>query len=348
MSREQQRYYINVSWKNGREPAQIHNELVNAEGEGALSLRTVERWVRAFEDGDESVSDKARSGRPCEAVTSEKIAKADDLVSNDPHITTTELASQVGISRERITHILRNELDFHKVCAKWVPHKLSEDNKRLRVEVSKQLLEILREGYNNIITGDETWIYFFTVSSKEANKVWIEKGENRPQIVRTAKNSKKRMFCIFYTVDGVIARIVVKKGHRVTGKLYADSILPEVFSNFIEKRGRTTVRDVMLHHDNAAPHKSAVVTEYLRKERIKLLPHPPYSPDLAPCDFFLFPRIKKEMKGKSFNNVENLARAVQAVAEAIPKADYEKSFQSWQNRLQRCIDVNGEYFEGME
>jgi hypothetical protein len=91
-------------------------------------------------------------------VTSENITKVDDLVSNDPHITTTELASQVGISRERITHILRNELDFHKVCAKWVPHKLSEDNKRLRVEVSKQLLETLKEGYNNIITGDETWI----------------------------------------------------------------------------------------------------------------------------------------------------------------------------------------------
>ena len=115
--------------------------------------------------------------------------------------------------------------------------------------------------------------YFFTISSKEANKVWVEKGENRPQIVRTAQNSKKRMFCIFYTIDGVIARIVVKKGHTVTGKLYANSIL----------------RDVMLHHDNAAPHKSAVVTEYLRKERIKLLPHPPYSPDIAPCDFFLFP-----------------------------------------------------------
>ena len=98
MSREQQRYYINVSWKNGREPAQIHNELVNAEGEGALSLRTVERWVRAFKDGDESVSDKARSGRPCEAVTSEKIAKVGDLVNNDydSYITTTELASQVG------------------------------------------------------------------------------------------------------------------------------------------------------------------------------------------------------------------------------------------------------------
>jgi histone-lysine N-methyltransferase SETMAR len=348
MSREQQRYYIFVSWKNGREPAQIHNELVNAEGEQALSLSTVRRWIHAFEDGDESISDKACSGRPCEAVTPENIAKVDDLINDDPHISTSEIANQVGISRERIGHILHNELNLHKVCAKWVPHALSEDNKKKRVELSKELLGILDRGYRNIITGDETWIYFFTISSKEANKVWVEMGENRPQIVRTAQHSKKRMFCIFFTVDGVIARIVMKKGQTVNGRLYANSILPEVFSNFMEKGGRTTVRDVMLHHDNAAPHKAAVVTEYLRNERVKLLPHPPYSPDLAPCDFFLFPRIKKELKGKSFNKVEHLARAVQAVVDGIPKEDYEKSFQSWQNRLQRCIDFNGEYFEGME
>lgn len=173
------------------------------------------------------------------------------------------------------------------------------------------------------------------------------KEENRPQIVRTAQNSKKRIFCIFFTVDGVIARIVVKEGHTVNGRPYTNSILPEVFSNFKEKRGRTSVWDVMLHHDNAAPHKSAIVTEYLQNERVKLLPHPPYSPDLAPCNFFLFPRIKKEPEGKSFNSVESLARAVQAVVDDIPKEDYEKSFQSWQNRLQRCIDFNGEYFEGM-
>src|SRR5438128_1636115 len=142
---KQQQYYIFVSWKNSQEPTQIHNELVNAEGEEALSFCTVECWVRAFKDGDESISDNAHSGHPCKAVTSEKIAKVDDYISNNPHITTTELASQVGISHERITHILHNELGFHKVCAKWVPHKLSEDNKRLRVEVSKELLETLKK-----------------------------------------------------------------------------------------------------------------------------------------------------------------------------------------------------------
>ena len=347
MSQENQRYYIFVSWKNGRDATKIHEELVNAEGEHALSLSTVRRWVAKFKDGETQVDDRPRSGRPREAVTQEKIAKVQELITNDPHITTQILEDEVGISHDRIVYILHNELNLHKVCAKWIPHKLSADHKKKRVEISKQLLEVLEKGYNNIITGDETWMYFFTVSSKESNKVWLEKGENRPQIVRTAQNSKKRMFCFFYTVDSVIARIVVEKGRTVNGELYRKQILPEVFSNFMEKRGRNTVRDVMLRHDNAAPHKSAVVTEYLREERVKLLPHPPYSPDLAPCDFYLFPKIKKELGGRSFDNVENLSRAIQAIVENVPKEEYYKSFDSWRNRLKKCIEVEGEYFEGM-
>jgi len=83
---------------------------------------------------------------------------------------------------------------------------------------------------------------------------------------------------------------VIKEGQAVNAKLYSKHILPEVFSKFMEKKELTTVRDVMLHHDNAAPYKAGIVTEYLNKERVKLLPHPPYSPDLAPCDSYLFPK----------------------------------------------------------
>jgi len=49
----------------------------------------------------------------------------------------------------------------------------------------------LEKGFNNIVTGDESWFHYFTVSSKDANKAWINKGENRAQITRTAQNSKK-------------------------------------------------------------------------------------------------------------------------------------------------------------
>ena len=102
----------------------------------------------------------------------------------------------------------------------------------------------------------------------------------------------------------------------------------------------------MLHHDNASPYRISKVTNFLKQEQVKLLPHPPYSPDLAPCDFFLFPKIKKAL-GKKYNKIENLSRAVQAIVSSISQEEYYKSFESWRERLQNCIDVEGDYFEGL-
>ena len=81
MSRKDQRYFIFASWKNGRNVTQIHEELVNVKGEQALSNSTIRRWIVTFKDGEEEIKDKARFGRPREAVTSEKIAKVEDIVS---------------------------------------------------------------------------------------------------------------------------------------------------------------------------------------------------------------------------------------------------------------------------
>src|SRR5438128_3224849 len=108
MSRENQRYFIFASWKNGRNATQIHEELVNVEGEQALTISTIRHWIATFKDGEEEIKDKAHSGHPHEAVMSEKIAKVEDLVSNDLHISIKELANEVGISHERISYILHD------------------------------------------------------------------------------------------------------------------------------------------------------------------------------------------------------------------------------------------------
>lgn len=74
--------------------------------------------------------------------------------------------------------------------------------------------------------------------------------------------------------------------------------------------------------------------------------HPPYSPDLAPCDFFLFPRFKKNMKGQRFATVEEVKQKSQSELKAIPVSEYQNCFEEWKARLQKCIAVNGCYFEG--
>jgi HTH domain in Mos1 transposase len=87
-TRENQRYYIFVEWKNGSTAAEIHQKLVVAEGDQALSLRTIHCWIEAFELGKQSVKDEACSGCPHKAVTPATIGKVEDFVSEDHHITT--------------------------------------------------------------------------------------------------------------------------------------------------------------------------------------------------------------------------------------------------------------------
>ena len=76
------------------------------------------------------------------------------------------------------------------------------------------------------------------------------------------------------------------------------------------------------------------------------MPQPPYSPDMAPCDFFLFPKIKKTLKGHRFTAIDDIKRASLKELKAIPKIEFQKCFEDWKKRWHKYIISNGDYFEG--
>ncbi|GAB1859743.1 Mariner Mos1 transposase [Camponotus japonicus] len=100
-----------------------------------------------------------------------------------------------------------------------------------------------------------------------------------------------------------------------------------------------------LHHDNAPAHTALLVKDFLAKKNVATLPHPPYSPDLSPPDFFLFPKMKRILKGQRFESVPEIQATVTRVLKDIPVEDFKKCFEQWQNRWKRCIDAQGAYFE---
>ncbi|EGI60875.1 Mariner Mos1 transposase [Acromyrmex echinatior] len=102
---------------------------------------------------------------------------------------------------------------------------------------------------------------------------------------------------------------------------------------------------IKLHHDNAPSHMAFIVANYLAQSNTPVVPQPPYSPDLAPCDFFLFPRLKRELKGKHWESVENIQKHVTTFLRDIPVEEFQRAFQAWQTRLRKCIDSGGGYFE---
>jgi len=84
----------------------------------------------------------------------------------------------------------------------------------------------------------------------------------------------------------------------------------------------------------------------LAKHATTILPQPPNSPDLAPADFFLFPKLKSTLKGRRFESIEAIKINSLAHLRSIPKKAFQECFSTLKKRLQRCIQNGGEYFEG--
>ena len=108
----------------------------------------------------------------------------------------------------------------------------------------------------------------------------------------------------------MVAHVPVPEHRSVTGTFCKENVLPVVVNHYVTKRPRTDTRGLKLLHDNAPAHRSAVVQDYLREQNIEVMPHPPYSPDLSPCDFWLNPYIKTWLRGRRCESRCNVGSAL--------------------------------------
>lgn len=330
----------------------IRKELCDIYGSSAVSLITVRRWLNKFQNGKTSVEDSDRSGRPRFQVSEANIAAVKKLVEGDARYTVKDIAGYVGISSAAAHKILTHHLGLRKLCARWVPHLLTKEQKTHRVKCARELLKTYKNCANKrifeLLTGDETWIYYFEPQRKIKNKVWIDQNRNRPIIAKRSQSAKKVLYAIFFNCHGPVVQVATPSGRSITGTFYKNNVLKKVKNYYLKRRPKTGIRHICLIHDNAPAHKSKIVQDYLLQETINQLPHPPYSPDLSPCDFFLFPRLKKMLSGRRYNSRNALGSAIYQCLNSIPKADYFSAFRSWIARLEKCVSVKGEYFEGMK
>ena len=98
-------------------------------------------------------------------------------------------------------------------------------------------------------------------------------------------------------------------------------------------------------HDNAPSHRSTLVTDFFIKNHILTLNLLPYSPDLVPCDFYLFGKLHLAIKGKRYKDVEHIQTATTSILKMIPANDLKKSFDMLFKRAKLCIDSEEDYFE---
>ena len=254
----------------------------------------------------------------------------------------------MGISVGLAHSILHDDLCLSKLSARCVTKALHPNQLNLRSELSTAILlktEADEDGFfDRIITGDKTWVYQYDPETKQQSKQWLPRGSSGPIKFKSERSVKKVMATVFWVSEGVVLVDFLEGKKTVTGAYYVE-VLKKLRAKLPQKRPGKLHRGILFHHDNAPAHSSRIVRDVLREFRWELLPHLPYSPDLAPSDFFLFPKLEKHLKAVYFNDS---SEANQAAKTWLTKwsADYFKNgIIGWKHRLGKCIDLAGNYVE---
>ena len=98
-------------------------------------------------------------------------------------------------------------------------------------------------------------------------------------------------------------------------------------------------------HDNAKPHVAAQSLKKLNELGLTILPHPPYSPDLAPSDFYLFSPMKSVLQGHTYCNEKDVMKVIEDWFREKPESFFADGIKKLPERWRRCVAHNGEYFE---
>jgi hypothetical protein len=101
-----------------------------------------------------------------------------------------------------------------------------------------------------------------------------------------------------------------------------------------------------LHHANAPSHSLQQIQTSLAEHNIPVVQQAPYSPDMIPYNFWLFPHLKTQLKGPQFEPQDNIIWNAMVKLYSIRKEAFQKCFEQWWHRWKRCIQSQGDYFEG--
>ena len=186
---------------------------------------------------------------------------------------------------------------------------------------------------------NESWIYCYDPETKRQSSQWKHAGSPRPKKARQGKSTHKLLMIPFFDSTSMIYMHWVPTGQTVSKEYYVG-----VLREFRFRRKRPALfksGQGHFHHDNAPVHNSILVTDYLTKMGINTVPHPPYSPDLAPCDFGLFLKFTD----CRYETIEEMKEAVMKVIDMLTQEDFHGAFQKLLERYNKCIAAGGDYFK---
>lgn len=322
-----------------------------------MSKGRVRVWHKKFLQGDDNIKDQPKSGWPKTACSADKVAAVSEYLEGKRNASLRDIAAHINVSMSSVHRVVKKDLKLSKLSPKFVPKELTQQQKDTRLKLCQDNINLMKtdpDSLSKIVTRDESWVSVFEVPTKRESSQWLPKGThlNRPLKALPQRTERKSMLTVFFDGDRVILSEFAPAGENVTSDSYIQ-VLKNLKERLRRKRPHLWIREstdvshpFLLHHDNASSHTSVPTLAFIGESGIDMLAHPPYSPDLAPCDFFLFPRLKNILRGVRHRNIKDMQEAVKKALKQIPQEDFANAINCMPMRWMKCVAAQGDYFEG--
>ena len=189
----EERYAIKFCFKLGKTATETYGMLQTAYGPSCMNRSSVFQWHKKFKEGRESVRDDERCGRSRKVRTSERIGQINDFMHRDRRVSIETLSTQFNVSVGVVHTIIREELKMRKICAKFVPKVLREDQRERRCNDSKEMVELINSDpqiLDALVTCDESWIYCYDPSDRVPSGSMLDLPDpRRPDRASPPRNS---------------------------------------------------------------------------------------------------------------------------------------------------------------
>jgi len=191
---------------------------------------------------------------------------------------------------------------------------------------------------------NDTKLHIFDLESKMQSMAWKHVSSPPPRKFCIVTSAHKVLLTVFCDAEGTVLIDYLEHDSTVTGIYYIDLIRKARVA--LKEKGQGKLHlGVLFHQDNAPAHTSSEALAAIRNDGFKLLPHPPYSPDLASSDFYLFPKLKEFTKGREFADDEDVICTANGWLEDQGQKFFYSGIQTLEKSQTNCISVEGNYVE---
>ena len=294
-------------------------------------------WHEILKEGRESVKDDERYGRSKEIRTPELIGQIKTFMDKDRRVSIETISAQFDVSVGTVHTIIREELKMWKICSKFVPRVLRDDQKERRCHDSREIVEVINSDpavLDALVSCNESWIYCYVPKTKRQSSQWKHAGSPTTKKARQSKSTHKRLMISLMDSTGMIHMYWVATGQIVNKEYHVED---QHSSNRVSGISTRTI------HQSTTPSLSKTIwPRWVLRQFFTF----PIDQTLLPVTFGYSLSSRKNLEAVVMRQLSEIKEAVTNVFDTLSQDDFHGAFQKLLERYNKCIAAGDDYFEG--